>query len=326
MVPTSRQRAQSQRRQTYAQEQSQTPWAGQRWPQGNRQGGNQDWGHPQQRTQSRRRGKGKKSKSEGKSTQAQSNVMAPPPPPPISGPNATQVPWMTMPAAPGTTAQAEPPQDQKFTEVMQLLSKQDKETLTTDLQAFVQKEGAKAVQTTAKQLHSAVHDMTKAEKAMSAAVSSRTNLLASWRSFLTASLATWREYTDHFLKQEEQCRQEIAAAKESLAKAKVKAQEGFNRKTKSENADALVISDEEDQDQQAAQASTERILSGLQNMTASLEELAKKAEQDHAEAQRQVKRPRKEDDPDEAMPEVKHTEPSAGHGVVTPPFVQPGQK
>ena len=88
---------------------------------------------------------------------------------------------------------------------MSLLQKQDQEAVGTDLQAFVQKEEANAKKGTAKQLHSAVHDMTKAEKAMDAAINSRTNLLASWRAFLAASLTTWKEYTEQFQQQEKKC-------------------------------------------------------------------------------------------------------------------------
>ena len=142
-----------------------------------------------------------------------------------------------------------------------------------------------------------------------------------------ASLTTWKDYTDHFQKQEEQCRKEILAAKEALSKANAKAQEGLNLKvTKSEPGEAQVISDEEDPGQQQAQVSTERILAGLQNMTASLEDLAAKAEIEHQEAQRYAKRPRHSEAPDAQMivDEDKEGERADGKGALAP-FVQPGQ-
>ena len=231
-----------------------------------------------------------------------------------------------MPQQPGSTTSTEA-SDQRFAEVMNLLHKQDKEALSSDLQAFVQKEGVKTTQVTAKQRHSAVHDLTKAEKAMDAAINSRTNLLASWRSFLAASLTTWKDYTEHFQKQEEQCRKEILEAKEALSKANVRAQEGLNLKnTKTEPSEMQVISDEEDPGQQQAQASTERILTGLQNMTANLAELAAKAEVEHQEAQRQAKRPRRSEAPDAQMATEAFKEEGGADGNGTSaPFVQPGQ-
>ena len=44
----------------------------------------------------------------------------------------------------------------------------------------------------------------------------------SWQTgtFLTESLERWREYTEHFQKQEKTCHEEIAQAKEELVKAK----------------------------------------------------------------------------------------------------------
>ena len=137
---------------------------------------------------------------------------------------------------------------------MSLLQKQDQEALSTDLQAFVHKEEANAKKSTAKQLHSAVHDMTQAEKAMDAAINSKTNLLASWRAFLAASLTAWKEYTEQFQQQEKKCQEEIQAAREALAKATENAKEGFNNKKAKADADTTeVISDDEtNKDQMAA--------------------------------------------------------------------------
>ncbi|CAL1150243.1 unnamed protein product, partial [Cladocopium goreaui] len=193
--------------------------------------------------------------------------LAPPPPPPISGPNAVRAPWMSMPAAPGTSASSATAAEKRLNEVLGLLNKQDQDALSSDLQAFVQKESAKQTKVNAKQLHSAVDVLTEPEKAMDAALNARTNLIASWRTFL--------------------------AAQEALNKAKA------NFDTQKPKADdAHVISDDEEANAQAAQVSTTRILSGLESMTNSLTELSAQAEQEHQEAQRRSKRPRRDDNKD----------------------------
>ena len=213
--------------------------------------------------------------------------------------------------------------EQRLSEVLGLLNKQDPDSLSTDLQAFVQKEGTKTVHTTAKQRHLVVNDLTKAEKAMDAAINSRTNLLASWRSFITASLNTWKDYTSQFQQQELKCQEEIQAAKEALAKARERAQEGFGSKgIKIEIDETVIVSDEEEGKHQAAKASTERILGGLQNMTTSLQELSVMAEQEHMEAKRSAKRPRKEG---AAETEMQDGPPGGAPAEPLVPFGKPGQ-
>ena len=229
-----------------------------------------------------------------------------------------------MPLPPST---AQPPgesaAEQRLSEVLGLLNKQDPDTLSTDLQAFVQKEGTKIVNTTAKQRHLVVNDLTKAERAMDAAINSRTNLLASWRSFITASPNTWKEYTSQFQQQELKCQEEIQAAKEALNKARERAQEGFSSKViKLELEETVIVSDDEEAKNQAAKASTDRILGGLQNMTTSLQELSVMAEQEHLEAQRSAKRPRKDA---QAEIEMQLEAPTEEVPDSAQPFGKPGQ-
>jgi hypothetical protein len=47
-----------------------------------------------------------------------------------------------------------------------------------------------------------------AEKAMDAALNSRTNLISSWRTFLAASFVTSKEYTEQFQQQEAKCQED----------------------------------------------------------------------------------------------------------------------
>ena len=250
--------------------------------------------------------------------------LAPPPPPPLTGPNASAPPWTSMPIPPNhAQSQGESAAEQRLSEVLGLLNKQDPDTLSTDLQAFVQKEGTKIVNTTAKQRHLVVNDLTKAERAMDAAINSRTNLLASWRSFITTSLNTWKEYTSQFQQQELKCQEEIQAAKEALKKARERAQEGFSSKViKLEMEETVIVSDDEEAKNQAAKASTDRILGGLQNMTTSLQELSVMAEQEHLEAQRSAKRPRKDA---QAEIEMQPEAPTEEVPDSAQPFGKPGQ-
>ena len=290
-----------------------TPWEGQAWPKSPRNSSQQGWSAPRnsRRQQQPHKGgkkgtKSQKGKQKGKEDAGKgqgASLQAPAPPPPLTGPNAVAAPWMGLPPPPGNAMPSAPsPSEQRLSEVLTLLQKQDQDSLSTDLQAFVLKEGAKAKQGTAKQLHSAVTEMTRAEKAMDAAVSSRANLIASWRTFLAASLQTWREYTTQFQMQEKKCQEEIAAAREALQKAKEKAEEGFIGKKTQEDGEATeTISDDEDAQTQTVAAS-ERILGGLVNMTNNLKQLSDQAEQEHQEAQRRVKRPRKDQPDDAEMP------------------------
>ena len=204
-----------------------------------------------------------------------------------------------MPTAPGTTKPAsETAAEKKFNEVMNLLNKQSPDTLSSDLQVFVQKEGALATKVSAKQLHSAVDVLADAEKAMDAALNSRTNLISSWRTFLAASFVTWKEYTEQFQQQEAKCQEEIRNAREVLEKAK---QDFEQKKPRPEKEEAHFISDDEDAKDEVAKESTQRILSGLQHMTNNLTELSAQAEFEFQEAQRR-KRPRKTSKGDEATP------------------------
>lgn len=304
MVPTSAQRSKSYGKQTYAQSHatSSTPWSGQAqdWPQSPRQS-------PRNARQPRRRGRnqgkgGGAKGQQGKTQQGNAQTaqqMAPPPPPPLGGPHAVAAPWTTMPTAPGTNKPAtETAAEKKFNEVMNLLNKQSPDTLPSDLQVFVQKEGAIATKVSAKQLHSAVDVVADAEKAMDAALNSRTNLISSWRTFLAASFVTWKEYTEQFQQQEAKCQEEIRNAREVLEKAK---QDFEQKKPRPEKEQAHFISDDEDAKDEVAKESTQRILSGLQNMTNNLTELSAQAEFEFQEAQRR-KRPRKTSKGDEATP------------------------
>ena len=232
-----------------------------------------------------------------------------------------------MPTPPGAAQPQEHPAEQKLNnEIMNLLKKKKGDQ---DIQEIVNKYDSQGKKVSKKQMHNAVNDLDRARTAMQEAIQARTTLMENWRTFLTASLERWRQYTDHFQKQEKACQEEIAQAKEELAKAKAE----FMRKVPDETEE---ISDEDLEFREQSDAAV-RILGGMDNMTSSLQTLSAQAEKDKVEAEeRNHKRPRRAATP--SSPEivaVKHdtkmSDPPEGQGAdgfapsAPPPFPKPGQ-
>ena len=141
-----------------------------------------------------------------------------------------------------------------------------------------------------------------------------------WRSFLTASLERWREYTGQFQQQEAKCQEEIAKAKEDLAKAKVE----FLARMPDETQE---ISDEDVDIKEQSEAAS-KILGGMENMNSNLLALTEQAAKDKAEAEeRSNKRPRKSTPCSTAMEMDAGSELglSDGSKPPAPPFQTPGQ-
>ncbi|CAL1167790.1 unnamed protein product [Cladocopium goreaui] len=274
----------------YTQEYEETPWAGPAWRESPRNSPRKSPRQP-----SGRRTKQKPQKGQGKGTskgkekgnfamasQAQQTA-APPPPPPLTGPNAAPAPWMSMPQPPQEVQAQEHPAEQRLNEVMNLLKKKKGDQ---DIQEIVNKYDSFGKKATKKQMHHAVNDLDRARNAMEDAIQARTNLMNNWRSFLTASLDRWREYTGQFQQQEAKCQEEIAKAKEDLAKAKVE----FLARMPDETQE---ISDEDVDIKEQSEAAS-KILGGMENMNSNLLALTEQAAKDKAEAEeRSNKRPRK---------------------------------
>ena len=323
----------------YAYEQEETPWTGAGWQDSPRSSPRQSprdhygayYQQPKKKHGGKGRGKGKggkftksgqplkgiaKGNAKGQYKGQEQSTAAPQPPPPLSGPQAAQPPWTSMPTPPEAMVSAqEHPAEQKLNEVMNLLKKKKGDQ---DLQDIVQKYDVQDKKSTKKKMHSAVNELTAAKDAMEAAVQARSNLLMNWRTFLTASLDRWQEYTEHFQKQEKACQDQITQAKEDLTRAKA----DFLKRVPGE---AQEISDDEPEIKEQSEASTS-ILSGMQNMQTSLMELSAQAEKEKAEAEeRTSKRPRKAVALDVPMgagapgEKVEHKSPDG------PPFGLPGQ-
>ena len=166
-----------------------------------------------------------------------------------------------------------------------------------DIQEIVTKYDVPKKSTSKKEMHSAVNDLDRARTAMSEAIQARTNLMANWRTFLTASLERWREYTTHFQQQEQACQAEINKAKEDLQQAK----NDFLTKMP---GDTEEISDEDIEIKDQNETAT-RILGGMENMWNSLQFLAAQAEKDRVEEEERInKRPRHNNAPPEAVVQV----------------------
>jgi glutamyl-tRNA reductase len=109
---------------------------------------------------------------------------------------------MSMPQPPQEVQTQEHPAEQRLNEVMNLLKKKKGDQ---DIQEIVNKYDSFGKKATKKQMHHAVNDLDRARNAMEDAIQARTNLMNNWRSFLTASLERWREYTGQVQLQEAKC-------------------------------------------------------------------------------------------------------------------------
>ena len=282
-------------------------------PWGNAQDGKSPRQSPRNQQPKKQRGRGKGKGKHKQAAQQHQQTLAPPPPPPLGGPEGNPPPWMSMPLPPGAGTVANSTAssshaEQKLKEVTSLLKKANPESLTPDLQSFVAEETKAATKKDAKSLYTAVDELTKARESLDNALLARSNLMAQWRAFLTMSLERFRQYSDHFQKQEAAHQENISNAKEMLQKAKT----DFNTKEE----EATVISDEENEMKDTAtKESAVKIMEGLNHMTASLQKLSEQAEMEHnAEEERKAKRPR----------ETKNQEAGEGTLPSMQPFGVPG--
>eukprot|EP00435_Cladocopium_sp_Y103_P060614 s894_g22.t1 len=228
---------------------------------------------------------------------------------------------MTAPLPPGHPQEAPAADSQAAKDLKELVGhlQQNPDAMTPDVTALVQKHKAQNKKQYTKGLHSAVTDLGKARESLDAALTSRSNLMSRWRTFLTASLKQWSEYTEMFQAQEKACKEQINVAREEVAQAKV----DFERKKTTEPTE--ISDDDIEVIEQATREASNRILDGMQNMATSLQQLSEQAEKDQQEAeQRQSKRARKNDE--EAEVPMTDDRGSALSGAkALQPFAAPGQ-
>ena len=98
-----------------------------------------------------------------------------------------------MPPPPQSTLD---PEQREFMEMVRARQMELPPDMRQKVQKLVKKEGAKAT----KDLHSAVRNLGVARSELEEALQARSNLIASWKTFLTDSIKTWQEYTALFPK------------------------------------------------------------------------------------------------------------------------------
>ena len=153
-------------------------------------------------------------------------------------------------------------------------------------------------------LHSAVAAHGKAKRELHEAQAARMNLHSAWRRFLAQSAQQWQQYSDMFMKQEQELAAKVQSAKESLVAAKEslnssKSQAGLE--SKEDNA----MSENEDLDKDLSAVTATKISEGFSQLSAGLQTLQQQAEQAEKEEQQAIKRQRvtpSEEAPAEARP------------------------
>jgi hypothetical protein len=185
------------------------------------------------------------------------------------------------------------------------------------MQKLTKKEGAQAT----KELHSAVRTLGFARKDVEEALQARSNLIGSWKSFLSGAVQTWQDYTVLFQNQERELQERIQQAHLAFAQAKQQAEQSQQEAGK---ITAIEIKDDEEEldgDQSQADLSSGKIHEGLKNLTASLQQLQQQAEAIEIE-EKAAKRPRTTASQMAAAMETGDGGPSTE--ASKPPFVSPG--
>lgn len=202
------------------------------------------------------------------------NAAAPPMPPPATPPGPCMTPEQQE-------------RERKMQELMTYLKKRGPDLpkdVSQKVREIAKKDGAQANQ----DLESAAKALGHAKDELEAALQARTNLVASWKTFLTDAVSTWKEYASLFQTQEAEHQERIKAAQEAFALAKTEVDE-----TKAVVGTVIEIKDEEDEPNcPSNHVTSEKITESMQFLTASLQQFQEKAEEIHVEAQASLKRPR----------------------------------
>lgn len=165
--------------------------------------------------------------------------------------------------------------DQKeFIEMVRSRQMELLEDMRQKMQKITKKEGAKVT----KDLHSAVKHLGQARSSLEEALQARSNMISSWKSFLTEAVKTWEDYGALYQKQEKELLDNIQQAHTTFEQAKNQAAESQAHAGKM----PVIEIKEEDVDYMEGQASANqssgKIYAGLQNLTASLQQLREQAQ------------------------------------------------
>lgn len=206
----------------------------------------------------------------------------------MPNPNAAAPPMPSPATPPGPSMTPEQQErERKMQELMTYLKKRGPDLpkdVSQKVREIAKKDGAQANQ----DLESAAKALGHAKDELEAALQARTNLVASWKTFLTDAVSTWKEYASLFQTQEAEHQERIKAAQEAFALAKTEVDE-----TKAVVGTVIEIKDEEDEPNcPSNHVTSEKITESMQFLTASLQQFQEKAEEIHVEAQASLKRPR----------------------------------
>ena len=221
----------------------------------------------------------------------------------------------TTPAAAGSTMTPEQlAREQKMQELMNYLKRRGPDLpqdVSQKVHEFTKKDGVQAK----KDLQTAAKALGEAKDALEAALQARTNLIASWNTFLTDAVRTWKEYGTLFQTQEAEHQERIQMAKDMFTTAKLQVDEA-----KTAVGEVIKVNDEEEDLAGPSNAATsEKISESMKFLTTSLQQFQQKAEEIHTEVQSSLKRPRivppESHDSQMAPPNAEHPEHPEGGGV-----------
>ena len=184
---------------------------------------------------------------------------------------APMAPSFSMPPPPQSTLD---PEQREFMEMVRARQMELPPDMRQKVQKLVKKEGAKAT----KDLHSAVRNLGVARSELEEALQARSNLIASWKTFLTDSIKTWQEYTALFQNQERDLQERIQKAQENFVQAKTLAAHSQEEAGK---IPTIEIKDDEEEltgEQANVDHSSGQIHAGLMNLSASLQQLRDQAD------------------------------------------------
>jgi len=225
------------------------------------------------------------------------------------------------PVIPGDNAAAPIPPEYKSL-IDTLRRNQSKGTLPEDVQQEMKSIQVKEEKEQNKELNLAVKGLRKARKELQESFEARSQLHLQWRSFLSLSVTQWQGFTSQFQAQEHaamtrisEAQQTLREAKAQLASSKEIADLAAANAVENATADVDLVSED---DTSKASDSAKKMQDGMQNLTATLEQLQQAADAIHASEMEQAsKKARLEGQEDvSGLP---------GAGQLTP-FAQPGTK
>lgn len=170
--------------------------------------------------------------------------------------------------------------------------RKEEANLSPHIQGLLQTSMKKASSQSTKEMHTAVHRLGEARKALQRTKASRLQMHMSWREYLTSSVDRWNKWIKEFETEDARLCQEQESALESLKHAK---QYLTEKQEEIACADSHLLVDSED-DTLGPEDATKSLKEGLIGMAQSLAAVQEKAEESISklEEQGRQKRPRNE--------------------------------